>query len=72
MLSEHHDSWKKEPSKCGSDTAQPSRQTERSLQELPRHAVDEVGDCAGWCLACDANIRAGLNPDGSQRQGGSA
>jgi hypothetical protein len=32
-----------------------------------RHAVEDTGDCAPWCIACNANVVAGLNPDGSPR-----
>lgn len=31
-----------------------------------QHACDEVGDCAPTCQACEENVAAGLNPDGSE------
>lgn len=37
------------------------------MSKRQRHATDESGDCAHWCRACDNNIKAGLNPDGTER-----
>jgi hypothetical protein len=33
------------------------------------HAVNPQGDCAAWCRACEANVQAGRNPDGTPIEG---
>ncbi len=36
-------------------------------ESVPPHAIGEHGECASWCRACSANVRRGLNPDGTPR-----
>jgi hypothetical protein len=30
-----------------------------------KHSLNWAGECVHWCRACEANTRAGLNPDGT-------